>query len=584
MIRRCSRSRVSSEIKTLLGIWKIQNPLNASNLPRFFSSSPSRSIVVKRRDVTETIQFDPYVPKRNENKIYKDLKRANKRTKKDTVDQTSKDNIRHLEIQDALKGHGKINLETIENSPSLIDAFLFSKNRPCVTIPSVEIIYQTSEGDGIGFIPKSLYAAPYVEEDEELYDRFTVVIVPKTVVGDKVKVELVRHYKYYAEGVLRQVLPAKSRSGPRKDELIVCGHFHDCSGCQLQMLTYEDQLQFKQSVIHKAYRFFHPELLESVDISRFGVVNGSPLQYAYRTKITPHLVHPRNDVDIPNIGFKHVEVRKGMVDVESCKIATKILNLGYKHKKEQILNKGPGKDQAGRMESLFFRESLRVDKDTGNANRVCISNNKLVITEKIGDFVFQFDANSFFQNNNVILPDVLDYIRHHMSFNPEKFKYLVDTYCGTGFFGISLSKDIHKDGKIFGIELSPSAVEDATHNAKLNGLEVPSKVQIVEGQADSMFSNSAFRNAGMTGDKSVVIMDPSRKGSTKLFMQQLLEFQPKLIVYVSCNVFTQARDLAYFHEICKKNNVNYRVREVMGFDFFPQTRHVETVAILELID
>lgn len=582
MIRRWHRSRAMGS-RFLLGTNLAQNQPSISNISRNISSSHPSDIMVKRRDAPETIQLDTFVPRRSENKIYKALKRANKRTKKDTVDRTSKDSIRHLEIQDALDKYSKIDLDAVENSPGLIDTFLFSKDRPEITIPSVEIVYQTSEGDGIGLIPKSLYASPFVEEDEELFDRYTVVIVPKTVVGDRARVELVRHYKYYAEGVLRQVLPAKYRSGLRKDELVICEHFQDCSGCQLQMMTYEDQLDFKQSVIHKAYKFFYPKLLESVNMSQFGLVNGSPLQYAYRTKITPHLVHPRNEHDIPNIGFKHVEVRKGMVDVASCKIATKILNHGYKHKKTQVLEKGPGKDQAGRMESLFFRESLRVDRDTGNANRVCISNNKLVITEKIGDYVFQFDANSFFQNNSAILPDVLDYIRYHMSFNSEKFKYLVDTYCGTGFFGISLSSDIHKDGKIFGVELSPSAVEDATHNAKLNGLEVPSKVQIVEGQADSMFSNSAFRNAGMTGDQSVVIMDPSRKGSTKLFMQQLLEFQPKLIVYVSCNVYTQARDLAYFHDICEQNNISYKVREVMGFDFFPQTRHVETVAILELV-
>lgn len=191
---------------------------------------------------------------------------------------------------------------------------------------------------------------------------------------------------------------------------------------------------------------------------------------------------------------------------------------------------------------------------------------------------------SFFQNNNSILIPVLEYIKYHIGLGAKLYKYLVDTYCGVGFFGISLSKLIPKEGKVFGIELSERSINFATHNAMLNGLEVPKRMQFISGSADSMFKNEEFLNSGIKGKESIVIMDPSRKGSTELFMRQLLEFKPKLIIYVSCNVFTQARDLSLFNKLQEEGSISYRVRDVVGFDFFPQTKHVETVAVLELLD
>lgn len=68
----------------------------------------------------------------------------------------------------------------------------------------------------------------------------------------------------------------------------------------------------------------------------------------------------------------------------------------------------------------------------------------------------------------------------------------------------------------------------------------------------------------------MVIIDPSRKGSNESFMKQLLEFEPEIIIYVSCNVFTQARDLATFDKLQQNSNVKYKVRDIMGFDFFPK--------------
>ena len=111
----------------------------------------------------------------------------------------------------------------------------------------------------------------------------------------------------------------------------------------------------------------------------------------------------------------------------------------------------------------------------------------------------------------------------------------------------------------------------------------PERVQFVSGDASNIFNNEKFKKSGISGKNSVVIVDPSRKGSNESFLQQLLDFEPEIVVYVSCNVFSQARDLATFENLQQNTNVKYKVKDIMGFDFFPQTKHVESIAILEKV-
>ena len=86
-------------------------------------------------------------------------------------------------------------------------------------------------------------------------------------------------------------------------------------------------------------------------------------------------------------------------------------------------------------------------------------------------------------------------------------------------------------------------------------------------------------------DETAVLIDPPRKGTDEFFIDQLLAFGPKTVVYVSCNVHTQARDVAMIMEKGMKDGVTkYRLESVQGFDLFPQTAHVESVAVLRRVD
>lgn len=521
-------------------------------------------------------------------KVYNNLKKYLKKTKRDTVDSTNKANILFLEIQAALQEFNKekstnVMIEDVLNPPELIDRFLFAKTRAEVVIPSVDIVYHTAEGDGVGFIPKAMYAGQFVDDEDFMFNKFTAVVIPKTLVGDKVQVKLGLHDRFHAECLLLQVLKP---SPMRRNNLVLCEKFDNCNGCQYQMLRYEDQLQLKKQTMEKAYAFFCPDLKDYYPNwnGEFPGVNPSPLQFAYRSKFTPHYTLPKSrKTSGLYVGYNHVNKSREVVDIDRCDLMPENLNRRYAREKKKLLETLPSvpDKKLGKQSTMYFRESVHVDLDTGETERYCISDHKKVITEQVEDKLFRFESASFFQTNNNILPSVLDYLRYHI--NQGSYTNLVDTYCGSGFFGISLSNTIGPNGKVFGIEIDSNSIEYAKANAKLNCLDME-RVQFIQGSSETMFKSKEFQEFNIRGRDSIVIMDPSRKGSNESFLRQLYEFQPKLIAYVSCNVFTQARDIHNFLQLQKHGDVQYRVRDICGFDFFPQTKQVETIAILELVE
>ncbi|CAN3359727.1 tRNA (uracil(54)-C(5))-methyltransferase [Diutina catenulata] len=493
-------------------------------------------------------------------KLAKRLARTHKR---DTADQTSRANVLHREVTDAAR---LIGISSFANPVELMETYVVSRHRP-ETVVELDIVYASSEGGGIGFIPKQDYAVPFLVDDATGY---TAVCVPKTVVGDRVRAKLTTHYPSHAEGDLVDVVAP----GPgRDDRRVVCSKFNECNGCSLQMVSYDDQLDIKQDIIKRAYRYFYPNLDQGED---FGFVVGSPMQYAYRNKLTPHYKTTKYTQDPNEVPIGLLHVNKGVVDFDNCPLAVPSINRALPFVRSQarktMLEKKPGNY------TILLRDSLHVDGN-GTQKQVCHEGSGKIITQKVGKSLYQFNSSSFFQNNSFIMPDLVDFIK--ASIGGTKFQYLIDAYCGSGFFSVALAKEVDAE-KVFGIEIDPSAIKYAEHNAKLNGMG--ERVTFVQGDATNMFGHAAFQELGLEGDNTIVVMDPSRKGSTPEFMKQLNDFAPKMVVYVSCNVFTQARDLACLEKIGAAGGPQYQVESVMGFDLFPQTKHVESVAILKRVD
>lgn len=145
-------------------------------------------------------------------------------------------------------------------------------------------------------------------------------------------------------------------------------------------------------------------------------------------------------------------------------------------------------------------------------------------------------------------------------------KYLVDAYCGSGLFTVACGQGL--EGAI-GVDVDGHSIASARQNATMNNIE---NATFIVGKAEAIFAKIDF-----PGTETSLIIDPPRKGCDKAFLDQLLEFGPKRVVYVSCNVHTQARDIGYIAG-------RYRIDSIKAFDFFPQTHHVEGVVVLTKLD
>ena len=236
--------------------------------------------------------------------------------------------------------------------------------------------------------------------------------------------------------------------------------------------------------------------------------------------------------------------------------------------------------------TLLLRESLPIPGDDSNGDMdpetaICVTDHKGTVREKVGDKVFEYPANSFFQNNNSVLVPLTSYVRDALfsadgTSDKPRPTHLVDAYCGSGLFAISLSDHFEK---VVGIELSVDSIRSATRNATLNGCQ--DKCSFLSGDAANIFSVVKDREE-FPRDRTVLIIDPPRKGTDENFIGQMMEFGCEVVVYVSCNVHTQARDIGMILGKETKDGRKYVVESLRGFDLFPQTAHVESVAVLRL--
>lgn len=496
----------------------------------------------------------------------------------------------------------------------------------------VEVLKLSSNGDGLARQPGS----------KQIY------VVPFCIPGDTVKVKVYRHLldeNYSIADFVSVVKPSPLRD----DSRIQCKYFAQCGGCQFQMMDYAEQLKHKKTIVERAYQNFSdlpPELVPRVQDTI-----GSPLEYGYRTKLTPHFDGPpgfqrkhrgpgpkekRYLEAMPAIGFMQKQGPRRTIDIEDCPIGTEAVRKAMGRERERMRAEYAKYERGA---TILLREDTRrlaageplpdplpegavvAPAPDGRHTDVktCITDNNATSTEYVGDFVFTNPAGAFFQNNNSILPPFTDYIRQHLlppaaaaaaagehgaqEGEKKAIKYLIDAYSGSGLFTITMAK-LFSGGSV-GIDIADKSISFARANARLNGLPEP-QCRFIAADAPQLFrSVSAF-----DPDETVVVLDPPRKGCDASFLRQLLGFAPRRVVYVSCNVHTQARDVgvlvrgevdgamgegekkkeegedgeAETGEKEEKKKTRYEIESLIGFDFFPQTGHVEGVAVLNRVD
>ena len=160
--------------------------------------------------------------------------------------------------------------------------------------------------------------------------------------------------------------------------------------------------------------------------------------------------------------------------------------------------------------------------------------------------------------------------------------HLVDAYCGSGLFAITLQERFQR---VAGVEIDANAIKRARLNIELNSIDPPEKMEFLAGSAQAIFATvQSFPRL-----RTALIIDPPRRGCDEAFLTQMLEFGAGTVVYVSCNVHSQARDMG----VILKGEVSldgrgkkgkYVLESVRGLDLFPQTSHVESIAVLRLTE
>ncbi len=402
--------------------------------------------------------------------------------------------------------------------------------------------------------PKNFISTPfaYHQEIELKIDTLTnhgvglgrvegwVVMVPYALPGDRIRARVWRNHAHYSEADIVEVLEASpERVSPQ------CPLFGVCGGCQYQHLAYESQLRWKQNQV--------AELFERLGGITFPVEKpvGSPQLYGYRSKITPHFQKPRPG-EFP-IGFLKQGRRQDLVDVPRCPIATDAINAALPGERAKVHS---GAKKYRRGGTLLLRHTLEG----------VVTDPTVIASERIGKFVFQFLAGDFFQNNPFILPKLVDYVLEHARAGGAEAggpRYLVDAYCGVGVFAICGSPHFERCA---GVEINASAVRWANGNAAINRA---ANCEFFVGAAEAIFKEITF-----PGAETAMVIDPPRAGCDQAFVDQLVAFGPARVVYVSCDPATQARDVKGFLA------GGYKLETLQPFDLFPQTRHIENVAVL----
>ena len=424
-------------------------------------------------------------------------------------------------------------------------------------------------------------------------DGFTV-FVKDAVIGDTVTAKIIKAKKNYGYGRLMEVLkPSPYRVEPK------CEFARQCGGCQLQALSYDQQLVFKTNKVKGHLEriggftdipmepiigmdeLFHYRNKAQFPVGRNKegkIVTGF---YAGRThniienrdcalgvaenkevldRVIAHMekygIEPYNEATGKGL-VRHVLIRYGYFTKEV--MVCLILNGNKLPKEEQLVKS---------LCEIPGMTSITINVNKKHSNVILGEEIRLLwgqeyITDRIGDISYQISPLSFYQVNPMQTQKLYAKALEYADLHGEETVW--DLYCGIGTISLFLAQ---KAKFVRGVEIVPAAIENAKENAKLNGLE---NTEFFVGKAEEVLPREYKKN-GVYAD--VIVVDPPRKGCDETLLETMVEMNPDRIVYVSCDSATLARDLKY---LCERG---YELRKVCPVDQFGMTVHVETVVLL----
>lgn len=440
-----------------------------------------------------------------------------------------------------------------------------------------------------------------------------VVFVEKGLPGQRVKIQIFKNRKDYAEGrVVELVENSPLYEKPR------CDYFDICGGCSLQNMKYGEQLRYKQRWIKETL-----ERVGGLTEIPVGETIPSPDIYFYRNKMEfsfsdkvwstrEKKIQPR----VLGVGLGlHLPGRYDtIINIDECFLQSDVSNRVVRFVREFAVKSGLPAYNIQRHKGFWRFLIIREGKLTGESLLNLITNrcsedeerviNELAekmrneipevtaffhaehygksqaaiwenvrkvygkdfIQECIGEYIFRVDCGTFFQTNSRQVEKLYETVKDAGKFTGKETVY--DLFSGAGTIPIYLSPAVC-GGTIVGMELDPRAVEVARANAALNNV---TNCHFIQGKVRSLTKHPPllFKKFGKPG---VVIADPPRSGVDTKTVDRIIKLKAERVIYVSCNPAALARDLKLFSN-------TYHIEKIVPVDMFPHTAHIESVTTL----
>jgi 23S rRNA (uracil1939-C5)-methyltransferase len=318
-----------------------------------------------------------------------------------------------------------------------------------------------------------------------------------------------------------------------------CPYFTVCGGCDFQQMTYAEQLESKIAIIRDSLRRIG-RIEQDIPI---GII-GSPKEFGYRSRVQWH-VNPNTR----EIGY-YKRGSRDLVAIDHCPKIVPELNAVLARLREEM----PWEQ--------VWSDKIYIDASVGDEARVSMNSPGICDPKEISYTAagerFRYSAGVFFQGNQFLIPQLIE-----TALSGAEGRNALDLYCGVGLFAVPMARVFES---VIGVEEHPGAVEFAEKNAVLNGLSN------VKFRAESV---RRFLSDIKPQDIDFILLDPPRAGTEKETIQNLIRIGAPHVSYVACDPGVLARDLKRFVE------AGYEIASITALDLFPQTHHVETIAILK---
>ena len=429
------------------------------------------------------------------------------------------------------------------------------------------------------------------------YYKKLAIFVNDAIPGEGINVKIT---KILDKMAFAEIVDYKHKSLDRVEPM--CPFYKECGGCQTMHIEYNKMCDYKRDAVVEAITRYTKLNARSFEIKKtFGMSN--PYNYRYKSQLTAS-----SQFDKLGLGLIKSNSNKVTI-IDSCQTQAELVNK-INQEVVEILNKYSftpydPKTQKGDIRNVVVRVShynqeaqvtlvyaynkldaklRKVAKDIIKIEHVVsvaksyhdtfddgliiqkecvVLEGKKTITETIGKYKFELSPESFFQLNPVQTENLYDFVMKAAKLSRKE--NVLDLYCGAGTIGIYMSKMANK---IIGVEVNSKAVENAIENAKRNNVK---NAEYYAGTVYEVLPQLAQKNINV----DVLVCDPPRMGLGRDVCKMILDNEFKRVVYVSCNPATLAKDLDL---LSKKYNVKY----IQPVDMFPNTSHVESVALLSL--